>query len=88
MSNPLSVLAAQQGTFLINDQRECIMSFDSVIVLQAAIITSLKIDGVEVITEYTTDNSISFPVNTIIRSNNGKKFSSITLDEGIVSLVL
>lgn len=94
MENDLRIISGGQGTFVLNDTTEVTGNFDAIVVLEDTIIASIKIDNVEVISEYVANASTAVKLGAIIRPKNPNsfevpnKFSSVQLVSGSVVIVL
>lgn len=94
MENDLRIISGGQGTFILNDTSEIIGNFDAIVVLEDTVIASIKIDDVEVISEYVANASTAVKLGAIIRPKNpnsfevSNKFSSVQLVSGSVAIVL
>lgn len=83
-------LAKGRGTFIINKGVTKTGKFIAVEVLSNAVITALvDSDGrTSVIDSYMTDKATAVPAGAIIKALPGKSFSSITVQSGVVQLIL
>ena len=83
-----SVLVAQQGTFIVNNTVEKVVSHDAIAVLEDTVFSSIKVAGVDVKSTYIAATGTAVKAGAIIRPINGAKFSGVTLTSGSVCLVL
>jgi len=94
MEEPLKIIAATQGTFVLNDTSEFTGNFDAIVVLEDTVFNKIEIDGTDVISNYISDPSSVVKLGAIIRPNNTLnlgvpiKFNSVQLDSGSVAIVL
>lgn len=83
-----SVLVAQQGTFIVNNTVEKVVSHDAIVVLEDTVFSAIKVAGVDVKSTYIAATGTAVKAGAIIRPINGAKFSGVTLTSGSVCLVL
>ena len=83
-----SVLVAQQGTFIVNNTVEKVVSHDAIVVLEDTVFNSIKIGGVDVKSSYISTTGTAVKAGAIIRPINAQKFSAVDLVSGSVCLVL
>ena len=88
MSLELSVISANQGTFIVNDTDEKTISHDAIVVLEDTVFNSIKIGGVDVKDDYISTPATAVKAGAIIRPINAQKFSAVDLVSGSVCLVL
>ena len=84
----LETIALAQGSYVVNDATEVTKSFDCLLVLEDTIFTSLKIGGVDKLSEYVSTPATAVKAGAIIRAKNVLKFSGVQLTSGSVLLVL
>lgn len=84
----LATMSACQGTFIVNDRTEKTVSFDLLVCLEDTVISSLKLDGVDVLSQYVQTPATALKAGTLIRAFDGQKFSGVTLTSGSITLVL
>jgi hypothetical protein len=84
----LATMSACQGTFIVNDRTEKTVSFDLLVCLEDTVISSLKLGGVDVKSDYIMTPATALKAGTLIRAFDGQKFSGVQLDSGSVTLVL
>ena len=88
MSLELSVISANQGTFIVNDTTEKTISHDAIVVLEDTVFNSIKIGGVDVKSSYISTTGTAVKAGAIIRPTDAQKFSAVDLVSGSVCLVL
>ncbi len=88
MSLELSVISANQGTFIVNDTDEKEIIHDAIVVLEDTVFNSIKIGGVDVKDDYISTPGTAVKAGAIIRPINAQKFSAVDLVSGSVCLVL
>lgn len=84
----LATMSACQGTFIVNDTVEKTVSFDLLVCTEDTVISSLKLDGVDVKADYIAAPATALKAGTLIRAFDGDKFSGVTLTSGSITLVL
>lgn len=87
-STDTSVVAASQGTFIVNNTTEKTILHDAIVVLEDTIFASIKIAGVDVKAEYIGTPGTAVKAGAIIRPTNARQFSAVDLTSGSVCLVL
>ena len=87
-STDTSVVAASQGTFIVNNTTEKTILHDAIVVLEDTVFESIKIDGVDVTGDYVSDKGATVKAGAIIRPTNARQFSAVDLTSGSVCLVL
>ena len=88
MSVTLDILAATQGTFLVNNTTEKTIDNDGIFVLEDTVFSSIKIGGIDSKASYLADVSGTVKAGAFIRPTGGQKFSGVQLTSGSVILVL
>jgi len=88
MSLELSVISANQGSFIVNDTDEKEIIHDAIVVLEDTVFNSIKIGGVDVKDDYISTPATAVKAGAIIRPINSQKFSAVDLVSGSVCLVL
>jgi hypothetical protein len=94
MENDLRIISGGAGSFVLNDTSEFTGNFDAIVVLEDTIISSIKIEDVDVTSEYIANASTAVKLGAIIRPKNPNsfevpnKFSSVQLSSGSVVIVL
>lgn len=81
-------MALQNGTIVINDTTEYVLTMDAYYVAEDSVISSLKIEGGEVLSDYVTTPATGVKAGVIIAPHRGKSFSAITLTSGSVVGIL
>ena len=84
----LATIAAAQGSYVVNDATEATKSFDCLMVLEDTIFTTLKIGGVDKLSEYVSTPATAVKAGCIIRAKDAGKFSGVQLTSGSVMLIL
>lgn len=84
----LATIAAAQGSYVVNDTTEATKSFDCLMVLEDTVFTSLKVGGVDKLSEYVSTVGNAVKAGCIIRAKDAGKFSGVQLTSGSVMLVL
>jgi len=79
---------ARGGTFTVNDTTEVTKNFYGFFVADDSVITSLKVDGIDVKTDYIQTPGTAVVAGQIITCKGGAVFSGITISSGQVSLVV
>lgn len=87
MSLALEVLAASQGSFVVNDTDEETRAYDGILVLEDTVFASIKQGGVDIRSELLSTVGGTVKQGAFIRSANGA-FSGVQLTSGSVILVL
>lgn len=88
MSTDLSVISANQGTFIVNDTNEKTILHDAIVVLEDTVFNAIKIAGVDVKSSYIAATGTAVKAGAIIRPTDAQKFSAVDLVSGSVCLVL
>lgn len=89
MSTDISVISANQGTFIVNNTKnEKEILHDAIVVLEDTIFSVIKIDGVDVTSSYIAAPETAVKAGAIIRPTDAQKFSAVDLESGSVCLVL
>lgn len=79
-------ITANKGTFLVNNTTEKTANFYGVFVLEDTVISSLKVSGTDVKSNYISDATKAIKAGTLI-TGTGVLFSGITLTSGSVNLL-
>ena len=87
-TQPLSVLAAMQGTYVINDTAAWTGKCDAVYCLEDTEFSVLTDDNGNDKDDYISDSAVAVKAGCLIRPLNDAQFTSITLTSGSVALVL
>ena len=91
---PIKIIAAAQGTFILNNTTAITGKFDGLVILEETIIEYLEINGINVTTEYIADPLISIKIGAIIRPKNPSgtsipnRFTKIKLTNGSAAIIL
>ena len=88
MSTDISVISANQGTFIVNDTNEKTITHDAIVVLEDTVFNAIKIGSVDVKSSYIAATGTAVKAGAIIRAINGQQFSAVDLVSGSVCLVL
>lgn len=88
MSTDISVISANQGTFIVNDTNEKTILHDAIVVLEDTVFNAIKIGGVDVKSSYIAATGTAVKAGAIIRPTDAQKFSAVDLVSGSVCLVL
>jgi hypothetical protein len=88
MEAHLATISLAQGSYIVNDTTESTKSFDCLQVLEDTVFTSLKVGGVDKLSEYVSTPATAVKAGAIIRAKNADKFSGVQLTSGSVTLVL
>jgi hypothetical protein len=94
MEEPIKIIAAAQGTFILNNTTAITGKFDGIVILEETIIEYIEIDGLNVTTEYIADPLISIKIGAIIRPKNPAsntqqtRFTKIKLTSGSAAIIL
>ena len=81
-------MALQSGTIVINDTTELVLNFDAIYVAEDTVIASLKVDGIDLLSDYVTTPATPVKAGVIIAPQRGDVFSAITLTSGSVVGIL
>jgi len=94
MEEPLKIIAATQGTFILNDSTEIAGNFDGFVALEDAIFEFIKIQSNDVTAEYISNPAIAVKLGAVIRPKNPLssapilKFNSVKLISGSIAIIL
>lgn len=94
MEEPLKIIAATQGTFILNDTSEITGQFDGFVALEDTIFESIGQEGDEVLSEYIANPATAVKLGAIIRPKNPSgipvpnKFTSVKLTSGSIAVIL
>lgn len=81
-------LALQGGSIVINDATELVLNLDAVYIAEDTVISSLKIDAVDMLSDYVTTPATPIKAGVIIAPHRGQVFSAIHLVSGSVVGIL
>ena len=82
------ILVASQGTVIVNDTTEKIVSFDAIFVLEDTVFASIKVAGVDIKAELITTPGTAVKAGAMIRCTGARKFSAVDLTSGSVAIIL
>lgn len=88
MSLAIEIMAATQGTYVVNDTTEETRVIDGIFVLEDTVFSSIKVGGSDVKSDYISTPGTAVKAGAFIRPNGGNKFSGVQLTSGSVILVL
>jgi hypothetical protein len=88
MATATEIMVAGQGTYVVNDTNEAVVSHDAILTLEDTVFTSISVAGSDVKTDYIADTAVAVKAGAFIRPKNGSKFSAVELASGSVILVL
>jgi hypothetical protein len=81
-------LALQNGTVVINDATEFVLPMDAYYIAEETVIATLKINTVDMLSDYVTTPATPIKAGVIISPQRGDVFSSIQLTSGSVVGIL
>jgi len=87
-TQPLTILAAMQGTFIINDTNTWTGKCDGVYTLSDTVFNTLTDSNANDKTDYISTPANVVPAGCLIRPLNDSKFTSVDLASGQVALIL
>lgn len=87
MATVTEILAASQGSFVVNDTDEETRSFDGILVLEDTVFASIKQGGVDIKANLISTPASAVKTGAFIRPASGS-FSGVQLTSGSVALVL
>lgn len=87
-TQPLTILAAMQGSYIINDTTAWTGKCDAVYVLEAAVFSILNDTSTGTKNTYISNPAVSVPAGALIRPIKDEQFDKIILTSGKVALVL
>ena len=82
------LLVASQGTVIVNDTNEKIITYDAIFVLEDTIFNSIKVAGVDIKADLITTPATAVKAGAMIRCTGARKFSAVDLTSGSVALIL
>jgi hypothetical protein len=94
MEEPLKIMAATQGTFILNDSTEIVGKFDGFVVLEDTIFESITQGVTDVTSEYISNFGKAVKLGAIIRPKNPagtqvpNKFDKVKLISGSIAVIL
>ena len=88
MATATEIMTAGQGSFVLNNTNEKTVLFDAILTLEDTEFAAIKVEGVDVKSEYIAATGTAVKAGAFIRPLRGAKFSGIELVSGSVVLVL
>lgn len=88
MSVTLDIIAATQGTFVVNNTTEKTIEHDGILVLEDTVFSSIKVSGIDIKANLIADVVGTVKAGAFIRPLSADKFSGVQLVSGSVILVL
>lgn len=82
------ILTGIQGTKVVNDTTELTQAFDSIVVLEDTVFSSIKVSGSDVKGTYITTPATAVKAGALIRPINNQVFSGVQLTSGSILIVL
>jgi hypothetical protein len=82
------ITAALQGTKIVNDTDELTQDFDTIVVLEDTVFSSIKIGGSDVKATYITTPATAVKAGAIIRPLTNQVFSGVQLTSGSIVIVI
>lgn len=82
------ILTGIQGTKVVNDATELTQNFDSIVVLEDTVFSSIKVSGSDVKGTYITTPATAVKAGALIRPINNQVFSGVQLTSGSILIVL
>ena len=82
------ITAALQGTKIVNDTDELTQDFDTIVVLEDTVFSSIKIGGSDVKSTYITTPATAVKAGAIIRPLTNQVFSGVQLTSGSIVIVI
>jgi hypothetical protein len=82
------ITAALQGTKIVNDTDELTQDFDTIVVLEDTVFSSIKIGGSDVKGTYITTPATAVKAGAIIRPLTNQVFSGVQLTSGSIVIVI
>lgn len=82
------ITAALQGTKIVNDTDELTQDFDTIVVLEDTVFSSIKIGGSDVKGTYITTPATAVKAGAIIRPLTNQVFSGVQLTSGSIAIVI
>lgn len=84
----IDTIAAQAGTFIVNNTAEKTVNIQSIVVLEDTVFSSIKVSGSDVKSTYIAATGTAVKAGAIIRPLGANIFSGVQLTSGSVALVL
>ena len=88
MATATEIMTAGQGTYVVNNTDEIVISHDAILTLEDTVFTSISVGGSDVKADYIAATGTAVKAGAFIRPQNGAKFSAVQLASGSVILVL
>lgn len=87
-TQPLTILAAMQGSYIINDTTAWTGTCDAVYALEDTVFNVLTDSEGETKDSYIADSAVAVKAGALIRPLADAQFTAVTLTSGSVALVL
>lgn len=87
-TQPLTILAAMQGSYIINDTTAWTGECDAVYALEDTVFNVLTDSEGETKDSYISDSAVAVKAGALIRPLADAQFTAVTLTSGSVALVL
>lgn len=87
-TQPLYIMSALQGSYIINDTNTWTGKADAVYVLEEAVFSVLNDTSTGTKDTYISDSAVSVPAGALIRPIEDEQFDAITLTSGKVAVIL
>jgi hypothetical protein len=87
-TQPLTLMSALQGTFILNNTSAWTGKADAVVVLEDTVFNVLNDDNTNDKTDYIAATGTAVKAGAIIRPLNDGQFTAVTLTSGSVALIL
>lgn len=82
------ITSGLQGTKIVNDTTELTQDFDTIVVLEDTVFSSIKVGGVDVKATYITTPATAVKAGALIRPIDNGVFSGVQLTSGSIAIVL
>lgn len=87
-TQPLTILAAMQGSYIINDTTQWSGKCDAIYVLEDTVFETIKDSNLKYKADYISTPATAVKAGALIRPVNDAKFNTVELISGSVALVL
>lgn len=87
-TQPLTILAAMQGSYIINDTTAWTGTCDAVYTLEDTVFSVLTDSDAGTKDTYISDSAVAVKAGALIRPLDDAQFTAVTLTSGSVALVL
>lgn len=87
-TQPLTILAAMQGSYIINDTTSWTGKCDAVYTLEDTVFSVLTDSDAGTKDTYIADSAVAVKAGALIRPLDDAQFTAVTLTSGSVALVL